>query len=336
MVLTGVNTPNRQWEKWYPEEVTALWDLRPEVLVVLAYDTGIYAQLENRRIVHQYLAENPHTIVILRMYAELIPTFHPIAWADECYHRYLWWGIKNAEVIPANEFNIEGGNENWSAHIDWLTAFARHWRNLTTSIPLHLPALSPVGEYRTGLRAYERAGLHKLYDRVDVHCYPGTFADWQFIYQTFAVPVSITEYNGIDPADYLIRLDPTCVRDASWFILSGTDDQAAYHLIGSPYYDSLNATKRPVRQIHAGYQSLGWGATVDNAQKSEKRRYADWSLERISNGEDPLDRSAFADYIRATGGDASDLRRYGMPDQATAARELKEALERAKVALAQI
>ncbi len=236
--LAGVVLPNRQWEPWTPDEVNGLFDLAPPVVIVLAYQIDTLGSIGHRLTLQEYVRQHPKARVIYRPYGDAIPTQDPVQWAEECRRRYVWFGVPG-EICPANEMNLlsERGNENWDEHCDWLEKLAFAWRRLSDA-KLHLPAVAPVGAYRDGLRRYRENGIHHLYDVADAHCYPGSFDDWRLVADLFGLPVTISEFNQTDPEAYLATLDDR-VRDACWFILSGTADHRPYWLVGSSYYESM-------------------------------------------------------------------------------------------------
>lgn len=250
MIRRGINCPNRAWERWIDVEIRALWDLAPETLLILGYGPGIYVQRENRRIVHEYLAARPDTRVLLRPYADAIPTYEPRRWAQECYARFAWWGIPEAELIPANEINLAGehgpmtehGTPDWNKQVEWLKAFAEAWRKLWPHNQLHLPALSPSpdrGHYN-GWIIYRAAGLHQMYDVVDVHAYGSTaVAEVRTAAAFWGKPISVTEFNQIAPAMFFEGIVDVA-RDGCYYILSGTEEWRQYWLTALPvYYESF-------------------------------------------------------------------------------------------------
>ena len=243
-VRRGITCPNRQWERWTDAEIAALWDLAPETLLVLLYGADSPALAHQRDDLHRYCNVYPDTRLLYRPYEPNIPHWPPALWADECRRRAALIGLPG-EMICDNERNlpIEGGSEDWDAHARWLLAYAARWRELSREM-LHLGALSPTGDYRTGWRRYRDLGVFVAFDTADVHCYPGALDDWRELAAVSGKPVSITELNQTDPRAYFAAVGDGA-RDACWFILSGTEDQRPYWLMGSPYYQRFKAVVPP-------------------------------------------------------------------------------------------
>jgi hypothetical protein len=232
--------PNRQWERWTDAEITALWDLAPETLLILLYSGDSPAVSQQRSVVHDYCQTYRDTRLLYRPFEPNIPHWRPDLWAEECSRRAELMGLPG-EMICDNERNlaVEGGSEDWDSHARWLLPYAARWRELSREL-LHLGALSPSGAYRVAWRRYRELGVFAAYDVADAHCYPGALADWRELAAMSAKPVSITEFNQTDPRGYFAIVGDSA-RDAVWFILSGTQDQRAYWLMGSPYYQAFKA-----------------------------------------------------------------------------------------------
>lgn len=196
--------------------------------------------------------------IVARIHAENIVTFNPEEWAEECVRRVLVLvraGVNIIAVIPCNEPNIEAPEElreDWDYQVDWYTRFSREWHLLTLgrgdssshlAVDLDLPALSPTGNWLAGLDAYEHADLHDLFDRFDAHCYPGSETAYRQVMARFPDrPVSVTEFNGIDPASFLAGL-PEDVEDAYWFIWrweNPPEGSPDVDLAGSEYEQSFS------------------------------------------------------------------------------------------------
>lgn len=287
MADKGLNCPNRQWELWTADEVAAIRDLAPDVLLVLAYGDDSPAQAQTAQ--HLALAEELRARLQVRMYATDIPRRDPEEWAAECWRRASRYGDHRLEVIPANEMNLEcegsgfGGqgpvpptpgprtlSPDWQRLGEWLKRWAVAYRRLASTGSgschiLHLPALSPAatgsGSGSTGLeegwQVFRRLRLAELFDVVDVHEYPGSFRSHLTAYSLFGRPVSVTEFNQVAPGDYLRSL-PWTVTDASWFILSGTDDHRQHWLLSRPeWYASFKAFTNP--HGVTGRYSKKWG-----------------------------------------------------------------------------
>ncbi|MDA8189778.1 MAG: hypothetical protein M0T85_16685 [Dehalococcoidales bacterium] len=270
MIDKGLTMPNYQWKRWSQAELDAVVDLAPDVLVVLVYDGEIYASSDKFVQLEMLLGRLPSLKRLqLRPYAPNIPQFNPEGWAAECDRRiapYRSLGIP-LDLIPANEWNLaaEGGHSDWATHLDWFLRFACAFCNLDKTTKLHIPAPSPgqAGYVDAWLLIGRSRELMALYDVADAHCYPGSERCYEDLHAAIrTLPISITEFNAMDPAAYLTSL-PTYVRDASWFILSGEQDQRPYWLMGSRYYDSFK-----------GYKSSG-GETMSLREQFQEQ-YTAW------------------------------------------------------------
>jgi hypothetical protein len=150
-------------------------------------------------------------------------------------------------MIPANEMNltVEGGDENWLAHIKWLETFSFEWQKRSPVI-LHLPALSPSGHYDLGWQAYGYADLYALFDVVDYHCYTiMQVLDAHKHSVTTHKLASITEFNRIDP--HTLFSSPAPFNEAVYFLLGGTPDQKEYDIMQFPTV--FNSFKEPTTVV---------------------------------------------------------------------------------------
>lgn len=243
MSAKGLTLPDVAFRPYSAAELAALDDLQPGVLVILLYGGAI--DLIHMDQIEPYLAAHRPRL-LFRPYAGNIPQWQPADWARECAHRCEGYG-RPYELICDNERNlaVEHGDETWDKHIDWLTSFAAEWRKRSTA-PLHLGALSPSGNWVSGLLAYEAAGLHKLFERKDAHGY-GQDAPSQ-VEQVEAIlggPIDVTEFNQIDPGE-MTDLGPA-VESVTWFILGGTPDQAVYDLLKQP--EKYQSFKRIAKEV---------------------------------------------------------------------------------------
>ncbi|MDA8186857.1 MAG: hypothetical protein M0T85_01780 [Dehalococcoidales bacterium] len=258
MIDKGLTLPNYQWKRWSQSELDAVVDLAPDVLVVMVYDYDIPASSDKFVQLEMLLKRLPSLKRLqLRPYNTNIPQLSPEEWAAECDRRiapYRTLGIP-LELIPSNEWNLaaEGGHTDWAKHLDWFLRFGRAFRALDRATKLHISAPSP------GLKGYayvwvifgHNKELMALYDVADAHCYPGSERCYEDLHAAIrTLPISITEFNAMDPAAYLASL-PSYVRDVSWFILRGEDDQRPYWLMGSPYYKSF-------RDYKSGGETMVW------------------------------------------------------------------------------
>jgi len=251
MVEKGIILPNNQWSVYTDEQVAALIDLRPDVLQVLVY--AEHNHLDQVLKVIDLCQSIKH--VDLRPYDNRIPKRDPVTWADECLRRikpYLAPLVERGVtvgLIPDNERNYPGeaGHSDWPRHAVWLNSFGWRWIVLDPQrlVEVHLAALSPgIANYQEGYRQLAALVDLTLYTFIDVHCYSGTSAeDYALVHKLFPeLWVAITEFNGIDPEVYLGRL-PRYVGYATWFILSGAEDQKEYFLMGSSYYRGFKRAK---------------------------------------------------------------------------------------------
>lgn len=247
MALKGLTMPNRQWYPWTAEDLAAVRDLQPDVLLVLLYRPEIPASRQKQEQLFALVQDVPSIQEIaFRPYEPNIPEWVPEVWADYCRRRvepYLpLAGRVRLSLIPDNERNlgVEHGHGDWERHRLWLRRFGATWRAVS-DVPLHLGALSPgVPGWQEGLEVLAQdPEIHALYDVVDAHCYPGSLSAFEQVHTLFPNKVlDITEFNDVDPKPYMASL-PGYVRSATWFILHGEKDQQRYWLMGSPHYQSF-------------------------------------------------------------------------------------------------
>ena len=324
----GLTLPNTEWRAWTQDEVRALWDLEPQTLVVLAYNPDTRPAVESHRAeVKRYVDGHPGTVVLYRPYEPDIASRDPRDWAKECRRRVEYFGVPG-ELIPANELNIEGMYDDWKRQAEWLQAFSDAWRLIGGGIPLHLPALSPTGNYRAGYAAYKLTWLFEAYDVVDVHGYGINGAGVVHeLYELAGKPVCVSEFNQDEPGLFFTDV-ASVATDAVWFILSGTEDQAPYFLMSNlAYYDSFKGWKP---------MANGYVAPTDPDAIKRLQTYAIWALQRIHNGEDPLNKDDYAANVKAIGGDPSNLRAWGYPDESTVVDQFKSVVSQLKAIVGQV
>lgn len=243
--MLGLVCPNRQWALWTADECSALIDLMPAALCIIGFPQSpvLRAKIEQEASLWEQLGKPK---IILRPYADGIITFNALDWSFECYillQKYRAVGM-DCELVCGNEFQIEGGGEDWQRQIDWLRAFATDFRMRSPNTVLHLPALSPIGNYRQGWQAYSDAGLAYRFDTMNMHAYSeAQLQDAAVLQGMFpALPIICTEVNQMAPSFYVPKLESLGVDESYWFILSGTEDQRPYWLMGSGYYADFKAT----------------------------------------------------------------------------------------------
>lgn len=231
----GLTLPNRQWDDFTPDEIKGLNDLAPQTLVWIVYDVAYEQNRDHRLVVQTYIDAHPGTKVLVRPYAENILLMNPKDWAIECKKR-LDWTWAEAEVIPANEMNLEGGQyaEDWNYQCSWLVSFAGAWQDLKASYRTHLPALSPSGDYQKGWAVYSANQVNIDFDVVDAHVYSmdqvGALAN---LPRASGQPASITEFNQVLPATMFDAVKDL-VDDCTYFLLGGTADQSQYDILKQP------------------------------------------------------------------------------------------------------
>ncbi len=239
----GVVLPNAV--RWTPA-IPVVKDLGVTVAEVLIYD-NVQDQIPDLLALQ---AAIPGLRITARMYAENIITFDPVIWMKECIRRLrvlLDAGIGITGIIICNEPNIEAPDNlkaDWNRQARWhldavVEWYSRIHEDVTPGVLLYMTALAPTGLWRDGLMAYRAHGLQHWYDIASAHCYPGSEDSWKAVNLAFpTLPISITEWNNLDPQGFISSLDSTIVKEVFYFILSSPDPQFNFcTLIGSPYYD---------------------------------------------------------------------------------------------------
>jgi len=325
----GLTLPNRADSLYTDAEIAALDDLAPGALVALTYGESA-SETQHRDVVRAYCRAHPETRVMLRMYSGTEWSTDPAAWAATCAARLLFWssGVWPArpEVIPANEGNIESPwVAQWTRQVQWLSAFAQAWRALAKgTFTLHLPALSPNGDWRDGLAAYRVAGLFATFGEVDVHAYgPDAVGVVSDAYEIVGRPVCVTEFNRDDPGPFLTEIAGVASAGC-YFLLGGTADQEQYDVLRRP--DDYQSLKRWTMASNP----------TESASVARSKIYAIWSLQVIAEGKDPLDKAAFAANVAALGGDPTDLRPWGFPDQQTLSDQIIAKIKELKALIGQV
>jgi hypothetical protein len=249
--VKGACGHNFQWRAWTDEEIQRIAGLKPGVVVVMLYGTpAAEAQIEAE---HRLLSLLPDCRFIYRAhYGGGVETrIGPTDWAREIVsrasrHPRTWHkGELVWEICPANELNLAsiGGDEDWQAQIEWLKAVGREIKRQLPNVVLHLPAPSPVGQYwNFWLDAVKDAELMELYDRVDLHCYPGSMNDDFEVARYMPKPIDITEFNfGYDfwdynPDGFQWIFKPRPAESASFFTLGGEGEENRSYFLIEPYY----------------------------------------------------------------------------------------------------
>lgn len=247
MALRGLTLPNAQWRLYTAEEEAAVLDLRPQALLILGYPDSpiLEAKTEQEARLWEALGRPP---VLLRPYAEnIMRDYTPQEWHRKTKSLLEAYLVRMpVEWVPWNEPNIEGMGEDWDRQIRFAIGYVWPFRQDFWDVPLHLPALSPRGNYHDGLLSYSSATLPGpfTFNKVDIHCYTeAQLEDAQFAWNHFRAPVCITEINQMAPSFYLRRLTGmSFVEAAYWFILKWIDPEPGapnVDLLGSPYYEDF-------------------------------------------------------------------------------------------------
>lgn len=234
MAVLGINLPNLEWQPWDSDARQVILDLRPRVLLVPLYAQKLAATSAKIVDLARLTALQPGTRVLYRAMGDFLPS-EPAALADEIHSRYRAW-LTPGEIIPWNEWNLEQQSEDWGAYTSFALTCLGELRRDLPGVKLHLPALSPNGNYLKGY-AYLAAisNLRPLFDVLDLHCYPGSLGDVAAVGARFPEKeLAITEFNQILPSDMLRQAGRATA--ACYFILSGTSDQAPYWLTTNPAY----------------------------------------------------------------------------------------------------
>lgn len=251
--MIGVWLSNRQWSLYPQAELDAAIELRPQLLAILGY--GQSAVLPEKVAQEAWLWEKlGRPPVVLRPYAPFIMQRTPQDWSFECYmlvQKYKAAGM-DPSLLCANELNLrgerDGGDgliEDWGVQARWLRDFAVDFRMRSPDTMLHIPALSPQGNYMVGLLEYAEAHLGEAYQRVDVHCY-GSYdlSTVGVAAGLFDLPVFVSEINRVAPSVYAPILRDYGAWGSAWFILrweTPDPQQPNVDLIGSQYYDDFRS-----------------------------------------------------------------------------------------------
>lgn len=254
--LRSLTLPNRQWDRYTSEELAAVLDLGPDGLVALGFsDNGSqHIRIRQEHTIWETLGRPPF---FLRAYAEGIPTFDPTEWAMACARlvdQYTEYGIELAGLVGWNEPNIEGlEGDDWTALVAWENVFAGEWVILMPNVPLHRPALAPVGSYRLGYET--RAGMGSPRFVVeDCHIYTeAQMADMEYLHHLFPDKlIAVTEWNfaswqgGPPTVPNFLRSLPDYVSMAVYFTsrwIDPPEGSPQVDLIGGPLYEDFKASK---------------------------------------------------------------------------------------------
>jgi len=238
--MMGLGLPNRQWALFTPEEEQAILDLKPSGILVLGYpDSSILTEKISQEAKLWEQLGKPE--FLLRVYSDNIIDKNPGEWAETCFRllsQYEQAHISISGLICANEFNIEHGDEDWSRQAIWLKRFVNVLRPLILGsfIDLHLPALSPSGNYMVGHEVYVAAELSDYFDVIDIHCYNVDQLADVSLADLYGKPTCITEYN---------RLSPKQVS-GYYYILSGDEPDTSLYLLNNPvYYNEFKENQMP-------------------------------------------------------------------------------------------
>lgn len=218
----GLHLPDR--DVLMPDEIDAVLDLRPSVLLAMAYeaDKGLAEQ------VNALVAELGHQELLVRPWAHAIPELEPARWAEACAERLARYRAPRLHCLPANEWNLqaEGGHEEYDRHARWFGDFAAAYRALRPDDLLHLPApwAGWVGEdERRAVEAWEAlmaAGVVARYDEVDAHCYGAGLDLWRRCRDLLGRRPWVTEWNQCSIDGVVAALaEPEGPRGAIYFTL---------------------------------------------------------------------------------------------------------------------
>ena len=302
MAAKGLCAPNRQWEAWNPGEIDAIIDLKPSVLFIILYNSPAWrVQIAAEKKVLKAL---PGCRFIYRAHFgdDVETKLSAIEWARECHRRLLMGHPKTHgvwELVPANELNLPAieGDEDWPQHILWLKTFATTILEAGRDLCLHLPALSPLGDFHAGWAAYAADDeLMWYYPRRDVHEYPFSFRTHIEAHALFSGGIDITEFHfgerfwqyGPGRFDEIFR--SPFADSACYLRLSGEGHEYdCYNLLGAePYYTDFKKAKEgiPMFDLREIYPVI----------------YQSWRAEAIRNndGLDP-ELALFRDYLIGQG-----------------------------------
>ena len=266
----GLGLPNAQFRKYFQRELKAVRDLGPDNLLIIAYhdDDKEYDRITQEAELCRDLGI---TAPLVRVYRPTVRGLNPVVCAAEdarLFQLYLGAGLTPG-WIPWNEMNIEGWGEDWSAQIEYAKAYLSAFTeivaadNLELGVEVHLPALSPIGDYEDSWYAYRDAGLGDRFDFADVHCYEmDDLQDADTLGAIVGLPVVCTEVNQMLPSIYAPALARNGCDESYWFILS-SDDPAFYQysLLRNPdLYEDFKATaqqkEEPMPEFVLGFKVL--------------------------------------------------------------------------------
>lgn len=249
MPLNGLTITNAQWRLLNDAEISAVHSLSPQALMILVYPNSpvLEEKISQEVELWNQLGRPP---VDLRIYRETVKGTAPEIIADEddeLVSRYESHGMR-PRVRSPNEMNKEGWGEDWLGISEWLTIWGTGMKMRNRNREISISALSPVDNYKNGLRIMSIIIPKSVFDSADGHIYSlDQLLDIYLIGGLFELPVIVTEYN---------KLAPTFMRDNVpsvvnfYFILNWETpepDQPNVDLINSVYYqDFINANSKEI------------------------------------------------------------------------------------------
>lgn len=247
----GLGMPNAGGRQYYTREILAVRGLCPANLLFIAYP-GDETQADRTRQEVTLCQELGITSPIVRVYRPTVWGLDPKVCAEEDAPLFLQYGEAGVspEWVPWNEMNLEGWGEDWAAQIDYAKEYLRAFRlsALPASVFVHLPALSPTGNYQDGYTAYKKAGLAStFFDWIDRHVYN--------IAQLIELPAfcTVTEWNQLPARSLALN-----IPESFYFILDSADPAFwQYSLMRNPglYQDFKTWARQGIGQPDPGKPS---------------------------------------------------------------------------------
>lgn len=227
--------PNQEWTDWTRATIADTVELEPTVLLIPIYEKGNPFTAKKSSVIRGLRAALPECLFLYRIMGENNMLRSAKMWANETITRTA--DLPRGEIIATNEDNLEGMSENWTGMVSWW----KEYKANIGSLPIHLPALSPQGNYYGGWAHY--AEIVPLFCAIDIHVYPGNEADVGLVGSVLGthLPVYVTEYNRIMPTTMAKIAQPTA-DGIVWFILDGTPDQKQFALV-EPYRSDFKKVK---------------------------------------------------------------------------------------------
>lgn len=232
----GLGIHNYLWKLLDASEVQQLLDLKGHLtgMLVLAYPDSPVLREKAQQEAQLWLALGKPRF-LLRIYAPNIPSTKPKEWARICIDVvkiYQEYGVE-VELLGWNEWNIEGGGEEWYEMVEWIRVWVGEIVRELPEVLRHLCALSPqTPNYQKGIHA--TSSLREYFHFTNLHIYTKEqAADISLIWDAFELPIVITEFNKLKPTQ-MRSLCYVEVWGHYYYIAGGDEQDLSLHLLRDP------------------------------------------------------------------------------------------------------